>query len=394
MKNSKKIVSVLCIAAMALSLLTACGSGSAGSQEPQTQVPAAIGGVSTGEHKVIATVNGEDIYEDVYMEWYLETMSLSLGLDMSAELDAQVTSFLDSYKLSYLASYAEQIALKQEAKKEKVEVADKEVEDYIKELMNMYQTDEAGFKDIQTMMGFTDATIRRYIKDQMTIQHLYETKTESVTEPEQSPEEYYNAYPGEFKIDETRTVRHILIEAQEEEAKAAARQEAEEIIKSLNEGADFAALVTEKSDDKGSAAAGGVIGPFNSAGVMDGGGSLVAPFTEASYALQKTGDITQEPVESQFGYHIIILDDISPARTKSFDEVKEDLATRLLQDAKDKYFDNYYTEIVDKAEITFAEGYDPASLYSQSIPEVGQSEGEDGASQGESEGAGDTVPKD
>ncbi|MEL7623067.1 MAG: peptidylprolyl isomerase [Clostridiales bacterium] len=391
MKNSKRIVSVLCIAAMALSLLTACGSGAAGSQEPQGQVPAAIGGVSTGEHKVIATVNGEDIHEDVYMEWYLETMSLSLGLDMSTELDAQVTSFLDSYKLSYLGSYAEQVALMQEAKKENIEVADKEVEDYIKELVTLYQTDEEGFKAIQTMMGFTDETIRRYIKNQMIIQNLYEAKTEGITEPEQSPEEYYNTYPGEFKIDETRTVRHILIEAQEEEAKAAAKQEAEAIIKSLNEGADFAALVTEKSDDKGSVAGGGVIGPFNSAGVMDGGSSLVAPFTEASYALQKTGDITQEPVESQFGYHIIILDDISPARTKSFDEVKGDLATRLLQDAKDKYFDEYYSEIVDKAEITYVEGYDPMALFSQDAPDASDG-GEE--STGDGEGAEDTVPQD
>lgn len=85
--------------------------------------------------------------------------------------------------------------------------------------------------------------------------------------------------------------RHILVDDEET---------AKELIKQLQEGADFAELARTNSTDVGSGANGGDLGWFSK-------GAMVAEFETAAYALEKSGDFTTEPVQSQFGYHIIQL---------------------------------------------------------------------------------------
>jgi peptidyl-prolyl cis-trans isomerase D len=75
---------------------------------------------------------------------------------------------------------------------------------------------------------------------------------------------------------------------------------AEDLIIRLNNGGDFATLAREFSVDTGSGAAGGDLGWF-------GSGAMVPEFEAAAFALEKSGDFTTEPVQSQFGYHIIQL---------------------------------------------------------------------------------------
>lgn len=339
MTKTKRASAVFCAFLLIPWLLGACGG---------KPVERAIGGISLGEHKVIASVNGEDIYEDDYMEWYLETMTLSLGLDMSGEQDEQVASFLEDYKFSYLVGYAEQIALLQEARKDGLGASDEDAEEYRTQIKLMYNADDDYFASLLAMWGFTDDTFKKYLKEQITLQLLYTNATENITEPTMSPEEYYRTNPDEFQVDETRTVRHILVDTQEE---------ADEIIASLNEGADFDTLVAERSTDPGAQINGGSYGPFDASGVFaDGSGSLVEPFTEAAFALEEPGDITQRPAETEFGYHILILDEITMAHTLPFEEVKDDLAAHLLNDAKEQYFNEYYERIMDGAEFTYAEG--------------------------------------
>ncbi len=86
---------------------------------------------------------------------------------------------------------------------------------------------------------------------------------------------------------ETRTARHILVETNEE---------ADEIYALLLDGADFAELAQERSQDPGSGAQGGLLGPNER-------GAYVPPFDDAVWAAQL--DTVLEPVESDFGFHII-----------------------------------------------------------------------------------------
>ncbi|MBN2898396.1 MAG: peptidylprolyl isomerase [Clostridia bacterium] len=104
---------------------------------------------------------------------------------------------------------------------------------------------------------------------------------------------YYDNYAPEIEAS------HILITpADDSEASSAlAKEQARALIERINAGEDFAALAKEYSKDPGSGANGGALGSF-------GKGMMVAPFEEAAYAL-KNGEVTQTPVQTQFGFHII-----------------------------------------------------------------------------------------
>ncbi|HEY3321517.1 MAG TPA: peptidylprolyl isomerase [Planctomycetota bacterium] len=121
-----------------------------------------------------------------------------------------------------------------------------------------------------------------------------------------------------------------------EDAKAAA----EEIIKKLKAGEDFAALAKESSDCP-SADQGGVLGWFP----RDGGASVAGPrVAEAIYKLEKPGDFTQAPVESAFGYHVIKLLEIrQPA------EMKDDIHKHLVSEKYGKQIQQLVEEAAKTA---------------------------------------------
>jgi peptidyl-prolyl cis-trans isomerase C len=113
--------------------------------------------------------------------------------------------------------------------------------------------------------------------------------------------------------DKEYKARHILVE-KEEEAKA--------ILAQLKKGAKFEKLA-EKSKDPGSQKTGGDLG-WNSPNMY------VKPFGDALVKLAK-GKMTEQPVQTQFGWHIIKLDDIREVKAPSFEEVKPQLKQRVEQ---------------------------------------------------------------
>ncbi len=123
---------------------------------------------------------------------------------------------------------------------------------------------------------------------------------------------YVNGFLTLYKVSdigedtvESAKARHILIkwENDTDEAKAEARAKANRIIRQVRGGADFAELARTESEDPGSGAKGGDLGWF-------GRGKMVKPFEDAVFNANSTGLISQ-PIESQFGYHIIDVTEVS-----------------------------------------------------------------------------------
>ncbi|GKS75216.1 peptidylprolyl isomerase [Acidovorax sp. SUPP950] len=127
----------------------------------------------------------------------------------------------------------------------------------------------------------------------------------------------YKAKPERFKVAEQVRVRHILVEGSD----ANSRAQIEKIMQELKAGADFAKLAQERSADKGSAEKGGDLGAFER-------GRMAAQFDEAAFALTKPGQLS-DIVETQFGFHILKLEERIPARTRSFSEVREELMNEV-----------------------------------------------------------------
>lgn len=129
--------------------------------------------------------------------------------------------------------------------------------------------------------------------------------------------------------DKEYRARHILVE-KEDDAKA--------IIAKLKGGAKFEELA-KQSKDPGSAANGGDLDWASPA-------SFVKPFSDAMIALQK-GQVTDTPVKTQFGYHVIKLEDVRAAKVPAFEEVKPQIAETLQQ----QKLQAYQQELRKKAKI-------------------------------------------
>ena len=108
------------------------------------------------------------------------------------------------------------------------------------------------------------------------------------------------AMPKEYKA------RHILVEKKEI---------ADSVIRELNAGGDFAKLAASESKDAGSASSGGDLGWFT----LD---RMVKPFSDAVATLEK-GQVTAQPVQSEFGWHVIQLEDTRSIEAPDFEQVKD-----------------------------------------------------------------------
>jgi peptidyl-prolyl cis-trans isomerase D len=134
---------------------------------------------------------------------------------------------------------------------------------------------------------------------------------------------YYDDNLGEFRREERVKARHILIKVPDKPAESdweKARAEAESLLKKIKEGADFAELAKEFSQDPGSKGKGGELGFFSR-------GQMVKPFEDAAFALEP-GEVS-EPVRTKFGYHIIKVEEKQEAGRDSFDSVKGKIVEKL-----------------------------------------------------------------
>ena len=138
---------------------------------------------------------------------------------------------------------------------------------------------------------------------------------------------------GKLGEKEQRRASHILItvkpNAKEEERKAAEAKAQEIAARVRKNPASFAEVAKKESQDPGSAAQGGDLGFFAS-------GAMVKPFEEAAFAAKK-GEIVG-PVKSDFGYHIIRVTDIKPAKVKSLAEARPEVEASLRKQAAQRNF--------------------------------------------------------
>ena len=136
----------------------------------------------------------------------------------------------------------------------------------------------------------------------------------------------YKAEPARFEIPAETRARHILIQG----ATAESRAKAEKLLAELKAGANFEELAKTNSADPGSAAKGGDLGFFPK-------GRMVKPFEDALNALQKSGDLSGV-VQSDFGFHIIRLEERQPAGIKPYSEVRDSLHAEIIDKALKKAF--------------------------------------------------------
>src|SRR5882757_8697425 len=137
----------------------------------------------------------------------------------------------------------------------------------------------------------------------------------------------YDKNKDRYNEPEKRHGRHILIPIGKDDA--AARKQAEDVLAQAKAGKDFAALAKQYSQDPGSADKGGDLGWADR-------NQFVGPFADALFGMN-VGEI-RGPVKTQFGYHIIRLDEVQAGKTKPFESVRPELEAELKHNtAADKF---------------------------------------------------------
>ena len=172
-----------------------------------------------------------------------------------------------------------------------------------------------------------------------------ETLKSQLEVSDEEAQKYYQEHLDKYSTEEQRKVSHILVQG-DDEAKA------QSILDELSAGADFATLAEEKSDDFGSADVGGDLG-WIERDVMD------PAFEDAAFALETIGDITGL-VKSDFGYHIIKLDELKASQAQSYQEVAAEIKQELIdQHAVDQFYEKQ-TEL-EKVAFEFPDSLDDSA---------------------------------
>lgn len=195
---------------------------------------------------------------------------------------------------------------------DQVEVSDAEIETYYQENIDRFEVPER-VKSAYLELSL-DAIKSGITVDDQQLRRMYERRA------------------GSFTVEGQRRARHILIEVGEDadqQEVEAARSEAEALLGRIEAGESFAELAREHSDDSGSAAEGGDLGFF-------GKGVMVEPFEKAVFEMSE-GEV-RGPVRSPFGFHIVKLEEIKAGTSRSFGEVRDQLAEEAREVEAEKQF--------------------------------------------------------
>ena len=187
---------------------------------------------------------------------------------------------------------------------ENISVTDKEIADYYEANKNNYlQADKVKFSyiyltsdDVKSDVHYTDDDLLNY----------------------------YNLHSEIYTVPEKREISHILLTGDD------AVEKAKEVKAKLDAGADFAELAKQYSQDPSSAQNGGRLPAFAST-------NQDKSIANATFALVKPGDVS-DPVQSDFGVHIIKLNTIIPATSKTFSESKDDVIRRYVKQLSQEVF--------------------------------------------------------
>lgn len=257
-------------------------------------------GDAKGPEGVVAKVDNSEISQETYDTYYRiqrQQYVDYLGEETLNEKDETGKTYGTGLREYILENLITQQVLLNEAAKENIDVST-EVDSQIQGEIDYLGAD--GFAAALESMHLTEEQYRALTRDNLIVSKLQQTKIDSYEVTDEDIEEYYDA-----NKDSLATVRasHILVETEEE---------ANNVVKRLEEGESFEELAKELSIDTGSAVNGGDV-DFFAKGVM------VPEFEE--YAFNAEVGAISDPVKTDFGYHIIKVTDKNESVESSRDDI-------------------------------------------------------------------------
>jgi len=359
MKNYFVIFCVIAVI-FAAGVLTAAQQDSSietSSQQKTTVKPAKAGNLEKPESitaepnsasvvktdSVAATVDGFDI-----MQSQVEAMAEPELTKMGNQLSPQVKQQL---KKQVLEGLIVQHLLDEEVKKRKIVVTEQDVTSEMTRILAKEGLKEKDFEALLQAYGKSLDDYKARLHQGLSYQRLMDAElANKLTISDADANQYYQQHTEQFKYPEQVRASHILISTKvvdpnsdPNQIKAAARTKAEDLLKQIKAGADFAELAKANSACP-SKANGGDLGFFSR-------GKMAKPFEDVAFAL-KTGQIS-DVVETIYGYHIIKVTDRKEPGVVTFEHAKADIIRKLTIAKQQEFLQTFIKSLKAKAKIVY-----------------------------------------
>lgn len=318
--------------------------------------------------RTVAVVNGDAIMYSEFSK--LITPALEQYKQAVPEAE-QSPEKIKEFKTKLLDQMVDDRILKQEAAKKKIRVAKHEVEKGIDQVKKRFPT-EAEFQAELKKEDITLAQFEARIEDQLKVMKLIEQEVKAKIEAPSDKEVqgYFDQvqqkmagknlglssddeeeigklakYLNRMSSEQVRA-RHILVQVPKDasmEVKSAALRRIKQAQAELKKGADFGEMAKKYSDDPGSKSRGGDLGLFAK-------GDMVPEFEKTAFSLN-VGEIS-EPVLTDFGYHLIRVEEKRASKKINFEDIKADLKELLAQKAAQQRYESWVKDLKAKSSIT------------------------------------------
>ena len=243
-----------------------------------------------------------------------------------------------------VTSLVEQARFEIAAEELDITITDEELDERLDELKEQFfEGDEEAYTAELEKQGLTEEQVLKDLRTRMLSEKIFEEITSEVEVTDEDIQAYYEENKAQFEQPASREVRHILVKTQ---------ARANQIHRQLENGADFAKLAREFSEDPASAKEGGNFTAQK--------GATVAPFDEVAFELE-TGELS-DPVKTQFGWHVIeAVADVEDAATQELAEVEEQISTTLLEEKKNARINEWVQQLEDRFadQVAYAPGFEP-----------------------------------
>jgi len=221
--------------------------------------------------------------------------------------------------------------ISQKAKEEGISISDKEIEDRISEIRDTFGSQEK-FLSFLSMYGLTEESLKEQLVPRLLAEKII-VKNKTITDKELL--DYFNKNKSTFDEKEQIKLRHILVKTLEEP---------QQIEDELKKGGDFTKLAQERSIDTASKSQGGDLG-WVGRGVLD-------PALEKVVFALNAGE-RSSIVKTSFGYEIAEVLDKKSARSVNFEEVKDKVRERYIEDLVQKEYPSWIQELKSTANIVY-----------------------------------------
>lgn len=217
-----------------------------------------------------------------------------------------------------------------EVAKNKVEISSEEVDKEVESMANYYGGMEA-LDNAMKSYNMTMEDMKDNVKMNLSLKKLVGS---NIIISDEEIVSYFEENKEKFNQEEQVSASHILVESEEL---------AKEIREKLVAGEDIAELAKEYSTDEGTKNNGGNLGFF-------GRGEMVESFDKAAFTLN-IGEIS-EPIKSNYGYHVIIVNEKKEAKLANLEDSKDDIKEMLLEAQIPEAFNEWYEQKITEYKVT------------------------------------------